>query len=137
MDDFENFSQRTVHRLFFDLDVELRRGKPCAMHRPRRDPEGAFGQSEAGKLGLERLEGETGIEECAKDHVAAGAREAIEVGDASHLASSLTMGKRVDQRGAVAGPEAVINIHDRDAGGAAIHHCQQRRQALEISAISH
>jgi hypothetical protein len=42
----------------------------------------------------------------------------------------------VDERGNVAGAEAVIDIYYADVGGAGVHHSEQSRQAFEGCAIT-
>ena len=47
-----------------------------------------------------------------------------------------THGEPVDERCLVAGPEAVVDIHDRYSGRAAIEHGEQGRDAAEARAVA-
>ena len=74
-------------RRFVDDNVEFRGREARALHLSRLDSEGAFGKGKLAHFSAQVFEVQAGVEESAKDHVAAGAREAVEVGDTGHVYS--------------------------------------------------
>ena len=85
LDDLEHLGQRAMTGGFLDDHVQLGGREARAVHAASlRDRKAPGGQRQLADLRLQRLEGQPGVEQGAEDHVAAGAGEAVEIGNPRH-----------------------------------------------------